>query len=168
MKKSYLLPLLFLTALLLTNCGGKETQSDGAHKDLPAPISEDSVEKIIEMYSKARFTIEDKGEDEYGIPRRNVFLNVKINKMLIDSVRSECNPIGKEEFERYEIPADAIDACGGWWAGAGDYFYVVKKDGEYHIYRGWQDEQQTDEGYHWQLFGRTKETEVTFVVPSGR
>ena len=47
---------------------------------------------------------------------------------------------------------NSITACGGWWAGAGDYFYAVSSAKGVIVFKGWQDETQEDSGYHWEKF----------------
>lgn len=67
----------------------------------------------------------------------------------MDTIYS-CVEMTRSEYEKNNIPADAIIALGGWWAGSGDYYYLVLRGGKPVLYAGWQDEQQTDEGYHWE------------------
>lgn len=93
------------------------------------------------------------GEDEFGAPRNEVQMSssdkpVKVGECLA------CEQIPQEAFEGYQIPKDAISACGGWWAGGGDYFYSkLSANGKVEVYIGWQDEGQEDDGYHWELKG---------------
>ena len=48
------------------------------------------------------------------------------------------------------IPSNAITACGSWYAGAGDYFYLIPdKRNMLKVFQGWQDEGQETPGYHW-------------------
>lgn len=91
------------------------------------------------------------GEDEFGTPHNEIHLLIgdmseKVGECLA------CQEIPIESFESYEIPKNALSACGGWWAGGGDYFYsILGKDGSIEVYFGWQDEEQEDDGYHWEL-----------------
>jgi hypothetical protein len=43
-----------------------------------------------------------------------------------------------------------VAACGGWYAGAGDYYYALEMKGKIVVMKGWNAEEQTDEGYHYE------------------
>jgi hypothetical protein len=62
---------------------------------------------------------------------------------------NNCSLIDSSDYKRYEIPEDAICARGGWYAGGGDYYYIVKRNGKLSVFEGWDEEQQEDKGYHW-------------------
>lgn len=87
-------------------------------------------------------------EDEYGNSQYAVLLTVDGKTTAIDTVLA-CETIPASNFDQYDIPKTAKSACGGWWAGAGDYFYATIEENKVVVYQGWQDEQQEDEGYHW-------------------
>ena len=54
------------------------------------------------------------------------------------------------QFSDMDIPSNAITACGSWYAGAGDYFYLIPdKRNMLKVFQGWQDEGQETPGYHW-------------------
>lgn len=91
------------------------------------------------------------GEDEFGTPRNEVvLLNGDMREKVSECLA--CEDIPMEAFESYQIPKNALSACGGWWAGAGDYYYSIQgKGGSIEVYFGWQDEEQEDDGYHWEL-----------------
>lgn len=86
--------------------------------------------------------------DTVGNPLFDVFLSVDGVLTKIKSI-NQCKEIAREEYERYEIPKDAIAACGGWYGGGGDYYYVIMRDGKPVVFEGYQEEQQEDDGYHW-------------------
>ena len=96
------------------------------------------------------------GESEFGAPQNSVLVGFNGSKIAVGKCDG-CQKINKKAFSDYEIPSNAISACGGWWAGAGDYFYTVKnKNGGIDVFVGWQDEGQLendDTSYHWK---RTK------------
>ena len=57
-----------------------------------------------------------------------------------------------EDYANYQIPDEAIAACGGWWAGAGDYFYMIDNGNDnFTILRGSMDEQQTSDDYSYKM-----------------
>lgn len=99
----------------------------------------------------ARLECVSLGEDEYGIPHNEVYF-IKGEKQEKVAECLACQEISRESFQSFEIPETAISACGGWWAGGGDYFYAIQgKGGVLEVYFGWQDEGQEDDGFHWEL-----------------
>jgi hypothetical protein len=89
------------------------------------------------------------GEDALGIPRSVPLLIENGGATALDTVSVNLARIERERYSEMGIPSDALDACGGWYAGGGDYFYVVKRKGRAVVYQGYQEETQTDTGYHW-------------------
>jgi hypothetical protein len=90
------------------------------------------------------------GEDEFGIPLSVLMLAENGGAIALDTVRVSLAKIERGRYAEMGIPSEALDACGGWYAGSGDYFYVVQRKGKTVVYKGFQDEAQTDQGYHWQ------------------
>jgi hypothetical protein len=88
--------------------------------------------------------------DEYENPKSDVSVMVNGKKIKVQSVVGQMNPITKNEYTDYQIPENATSACGGWWAGAGDYFYISSSNKGIIVFHGWQDESQQDTGYHWE------------------
>jgi antitoxin (DNA-binding transcriptional repressor) of toxin-antitoxin stability system len=78
--------------------------------------------------------------------------SIKIGEQLtvVDSL-SVCATIIPGEND---VPKDAISACGGWWAGAGDYLYIQYEGNDAVVMAGWQAEEQEDEGYHYKELKR--------------
>lgn len=62
-----------------------------------------------------------------NVPAHSVYLIMDdtIEVKVADIIA--CETFKKAEYDRYQIPKTAMDACGGWWAGAGEYFYLNKK-----------------------------------------
>ena len=106
-----------------------------------------SKDKRIEI----DFLITEIPNDSTEIPKSKVALVVNKKKYDIAIVNAYPNLIKKADFINFGIPKTAVTACQVWWAGAGDYFYVLKSDDIVQVYVGWQDEQQEDEGYHWEM-----------------
>lgn len=88
--------------------------------------------------------------DEYENPKSDVSVILNGKKIKIQSVVGAMNPISEDEYSDYQIPKNAISAYGGWWAGAGDYFYISPSSNGIIVFHGWQDESQEDTGYHWE------------------
>lgn len=82
-------------------------------------------------------------------PQSEVSLYLNKARYVIDTIQT-CDLFEPADYAKYEIPAEAISACGGWWAGGGDYFYAVVKEDVCTVMQGWQDEQQEDDGFHYE------------------
>lgn len=87
-------------------------------------------------------------EDERG-PQVIVSLVVNGTTTVIDTVTA-ARPYEPSNFAQYDIPENALAACGGWFAGGGDYFYVSQENGKLEVMVGWQDEGQDDDGFHYE------------------
>lgn len=74
-------------------------------------------------------------------PKAAIYALVRENKIKIgEIVTGSCQLIPPEEYEDFKIPAEALAAAGGWWAGAGDYFYILEAETEYVVMKGVLDE----------------------------
>ena len=99
--------------------------------------------------AKVHFRCESSGEDANEVPHNEVFLVVNDQSTKIADVTA-CDEITKDSYLTFQIPANAVAACGGWYAGAGDYFYALEMKGKIVVMKGWNAEEQTDEGYHYE------------------
>lgn len=94
------------------------------------------------------------GVDQWENPRSEVYVVIDGAREKISDCQA-CETIAKDAYHTFDIPSKALSACGGWWAGAGDYFYALKsEDGSIEVYAGWQDEGQmedNDTSFHWEL-----------------
>lgn len=130
---------LSLLVLLLWNAGCKNTpKTTGAQA--PEPVAD------------FHFIYQDLGMDASDIPHSVLLLSENGGTTLLDTLSLSLTKIEKEQYAEMGIPAEAIDACGGWFAGGGDYFYVVDRKGKAVVYKGYQEEQDTEKGYHWTAF----------------
>lgn len=80
------------------------------------------------------------------LPIFEVFALIEESKMKIADVNN-CDAIAAKDFGQYQIPAQAINAVGGWWAGSGDYFYIIEEGKELAVYQGSIDEMQEENDY---------------------
>jgi len=88
--------------------------------------------------------------DEYENPMSEIYVQYKEKKIQIETLHGSASIVDKSEFYS-GVPLTAISACGAWWAGAGDYYYIVPSAKGVALYHGWQDEGQEDEGFHWEF-----------------
>lgn len=141
-KHTYLLFSLLLISSLLTAC---------------QPADEKNKESVEESTSippmiDAQFVCTSISDDE-TMPRSLVSFYMNGKVQALDTINS-CELIAKEDFERYDIPAEAVTAAGGWWAGGGDYFYATVNGNVCTVMQGWQDEEQEDDGFHYEQIRR--------------
>jgi hypothetical protein len=136
------------TATLLFGCGELPPQQTAATTDndreAPAPAAlAVSLEALL---------LNDPTVD--GFPAHEVRLLVNGEVYVIDTV-AVCPDLKPAERLQNKIPADALAACGGWFAGGGDYFYVWRRNDSLLLYQGWLDEMQQDESYHYEVVWST-------------
>lgn len=65
-------------------------------------------------------------------PKSTISIDMGGSKIKVtDAV--QCEVIERADYDQYYIPEEAIGACGGWWAGMGEYFYMFKsEEGDYY------------------------------------
>lgn len=136
--KTYLAPL----TLLFLAC------SPQAEEQQPQENTVESAVKTEIETPPAKFIITPLKDGEYDMPRNSLAISIGNKNTFLDTV-SACEEIPTKAYAQYEIPKNALNACGGWWAGAGEYFYIIREGNFLKVYEGWQDETQEDEGYHW-------------------
>lgn len=161
-RTTYLLPITFLIFIVMgcssepkTEETANETnmeETTGANETTGSSEETTTEEEVIAPKS-VKLSGKFLNEDEFGGSHYQVILTVDGKKEIIDTVMA-CDKIPTSNFSQYEIPKTALSACGGWWAGAGDYFYADLKNNKVVVYQGWQDEEQKDEGYHWAAIKR--------------
>jgi hypothetical protein len=140
--KYFALALLFLP--FLTACDGAKGGGQGNPKDTVPTVSEPRPKEVALFCT-------DIGEEQ-GIPRYEISLMYDGMPSILDTINA-CKVIPAEDWTSMDIPAKALAAAGGWYAGGGDYFYVVPEGAGIRVYKGWQDESQEDKGFHWQPAG---------------
>ncbi len=123
-----------------------------------APADEEKEESY-----KVRLQCQAVSEDE-AFPQSAVFAIVNQNKVKLASI-SNCDSIAPASYEDYEIPAEALAAVGGWWAGAGDYFYAIREDSTITFYQGWAEEGQEEESYHYSKIGIFSDGQFNLQMP---
>ena len=99
--------------------------------------------------AKVLFRCESLGEDKNEVPHSQVFLVVNDQSTKIADITA-CDEVTKDGYANFEIPSNAIAACGGWYAGAGDYFYALQVKDSIVVMQGWQSEEQEDKGFHYE------------------
>ncbi len=86
------------------------------------------------------------GESTEGIPSFRLTAIEGDQVFLLDNLPA-CQMIPKSDFPKYQIPAEAHMAAGGWYAGGGDYFYTLRENDQWLIKKGGIDEMQLTQSY---------------------
>jgi len=144
---------LIVTGILFTACSTKTNEQkveieETLNKSESSQKEETPVQEEVAPVQSVKLSSKYLGELEYGIPQYQVLLIVDGKKQILDTITA-CASIPVSNYKQYDIPTEAKSACGGWFAGGGDYFYATITDGKAVVFQGWQDEQQEDDGYHW-------------------
>ncbi|HLP53895.1 MAG TPA: hypothetical protein VK151_02660 [Fluviicola sp.] len=150
--------LLFFTIACSSETKTTKGPGDATTEEMTSSAETDTEETVTEEEAitppkSVKLSGKFLNEDEYGGPHHQVILTVDGKKEIIDTVMA-CDKISAATYSQYDIPKGALSACGGWWAGGGDYFYAIWEDNKVVVYQGWQDEGQTDTGFHWKAMKR--------------
>lgn len=83
---------------------------------------------------------------EADAPQHEVFIQLGDSKIKVADILN-CETISPDQFGNYQIPDGALSAVGGWWAGAGDYLYVIHENDGFVVKQGGMDEMQEDNDF---------------------
>lgn len=144
-----ILLLSWMVILLFAQCRHDSPSSDQQTSPTPSTGGASSEKSAVPEIKILTFICQTV-MDEYENPHSQVFLQINEQRIKIADI-SACDIIGGDSFTQYEMPANALAACGGWWAGAGDYLYAVREGTHIKVMKGWQDEAQEDKGFHYEL-----------------
>ena len=111
------------------------------------------TEKVFPIDLSAQFDCKSIGTED--MPQTIVSLTANGKTWPIDTV-AEAKVFEKADWPRHEIPTTALAACGGWFAGAGDYLYAIREGDSLNVYQGWQDEEQVEGGFHYKVVRAVK------------
>ncbi|MEY3052799.1 MAG: hypothetical protein RLY31_2584 [Bacteroidota bacterium] len=73
--------------------------------------------------------------NESGAPEHEVFAVVGEKSVKVADLLN-CGALAPDEYEQYQVPADAVVALLGWWAGTGDVVYGRIEHGKLVIRQG--------------------------------
>jgi hypothetical protein len=145
-------------ATFLSSCGSNSTNVENASSSTKGNTTTDTsktnqasptptAEATAPINANYKFDIKSNGNED--MPEAKISVTVNGKKHSITTMYCPAKEIGTNAFEEMGIPKNAISACGAWWAGAGDYAYMILNNNTLEVYLGWQDETQTDDGFHW-------------------
>jgi len=122
--RRHLLSLLMLTAL----CA------------VPAVAARGAAQKAANAQAEVTWAF-DTHEDRNGNPHTKVFLIVGARRVLVMETTANFSALERKDFKEHGVPATAVTACSGWWAGAGEDLYVVRRNRSLIVFSRSLDEQ---------------------------
>lgn len=82
-----------------------------------------------------------------GAPAHSVYLMFNEEKIKLADILA-CEVFKKEDFKQHQMPDNTLQACGGWYAGGGEYFYLYQKaNGNYAVKYGQMYEEKETGNY---------------------
>lgn len=136
-------PTLILTLLLcctIIQC--KYEDKSVSNKTPKVVIPEDKVTKKSLLIKLVTETKIDSAEN----PKTKIMLRINNSNYEIADVMGIPTKMPGAIF-----PKNALDSCITWWAGTGDFFYVIKKGKKVIVYKDWDGEGNEDGGYNWEI-----------------
>ncbi len=142
---------ILFACLLFASCKNEPSRQKG----------NDSMDKPAQTIEQADvFLLCQEVTGETDAPAYEVFLQLADSKVKVADILN-CETLTPDAFEQYQIPANGISAVGGWWAGAGDYLYVVEEDGQYVVKQGEMYEGKEDDNFFYKVMAKySKEGEL--------
>ncbi|MCC7029204.1 MAG: hypothetical protein IT257_02790 [Chitinophagaceae bacterium] len=154
-------PIILIVLIMIAVCTACTEPSANAVKT--APVQNDTttssqliresatVNRIADTLrpkiQDASFVIGQSSKDDN--PMSSIAVKYRGRTTTIANIAGEAALIEGSDYSSKQIPAKAIAACGAWWAGAGDYFYLLESADGVLVYQGWQEEMQSGSDYHW-------------------
>ncbi len=121
-----------------------ESQTTETNAEATNTVSTETQNDLPSFYIETEMS-------EDGTPKSTVSILVGGKKLEITKVNA-CEKINKADYAQHKIPAEAIAACGGWWADAGDYFYVLDDgNNNYTVMQGMMDEESAIDSYNYKM-----------------
>ena len=141
-KTKYLISIL-IAALVILSCGKSDKNDTKSNEKATEPPGQnsgeqnqgtsktdkkDSVKTTGKLEIKWDFRPLKPGQ--YDAPMTDVYLTVNGKSYFVSKIYYSFNESPASDYTDNKIPADALSACRGWWAGAGIDYWVTRKDNE--------------------------------------
>jgi len=83
----------------------------------------------------------DVSHDKQGIPKSVLYLVGNQHRHFVAKVEgNEMKPMERELYSGWNVPAKAVTACFGWFAGGGDVYYAIRRPRALQIFHRGIDE----------------------------
>lgn len=128
--RGYLLCLIVLTSIS-TAYGGS---ARGAHRN------QARAQAAISWQFETR-------RMKYDVPDTKVYLVVGRRRIFLLRAPSQFSVLDRQNYSGHAVPAAAITACAGWWAGQGQDLYVIRSKKRLIVFARNLDEQAPVERY---------------------
>jgi hypothetical protein len=162
---------IILMVLLLSACTARETETPSESSDEPGEELAENRREGDSIVTEQDTIMESGPARTYGAYLRCnrvidnadtsyiVYVIAKDIRTTLDTV-AYCNPINRSSYDQFDIPQNAIDACGGWHEEAGEYFYLMEEGLDLVVYHAWLKEEQTTNAYPYKEVHRLKLPEI--------
>jgi hypothetical protein len=117
--------------------------------------AEDNAELSVAFFCQLLEESDDEGR------RYALHAEVGAYKTKIAELKA-CEPIPPERYGDYAIPPEALAAAGGWWAGAGDYFYARRDEAQIQFFQGYIDEASDSLDFDYRLLAAYRDGRFYF------
>jgi hypothetical protein len=117
-------PLIFIFSCILLHACTSESSDKGNGEEMAT-----NTPKLSLICQPETSTMEN-------APAHSVHLIFNDEKIKLADILA-CKVFKKEDFKQHRMPDNTLQACGGWWAGGGEYFYLYQKvNGNYAVNYG--------------------------------
>lgn len=121
---------LLLIGLMAIACQPNDSQKSDQTTETNGEVYDSS--SMFHVAEVPSFII-DNYTDDNDVPRSTISIDMYGQRIEVTEAL-EVQRIEAKDYYQYEIPAGAVDACGGWWAGSGEYYYIIEReDGKYFM-----------------------------------
>jgi len=153
--RNLFLALTSVTMFALYSCSSTSNNraNDSAEAKTKQTENSDSTNKALQFITNqqtSEFILAsiEKGDED---PRTVITAVYGHQEIIIDTIMGSAQYYPQDNWKEMEVPDNAISVCGCWWAGGGEYFYMIPTNKGVAIYVGYQDEGQEEPGYGWTL-----------------
>lgn len=137
MKNIQQLLLCMVLILSLSACENMPTTDTAPKTNITEVPAEPAVVPVDLSNATIGLSLQNEQEDEMGMPKASLYLHnsVTADKLfLADDVRGV--EVEKSYYASFGIPAEALLAIECYWAGGGNYYYVLVDNNVLTVYRG--------------------------------
>lgn len=150
---------MIVTVILFLSCkkGNEPTMNEEVIlEDTLAVSKEVFIEPLTDSLSKTnnllKFKIMPIESDINGDPGSKIYVSTDLALDFVASITGKAIIIKNDEFSKFNIPAEAVTACGALFKGVGTYFYIIDAKSGYKIFKGTQDNSSPDKVFKWEEF----------------